>query len=204
MPTFSDVAPSFWGYGWIESLYKDGFTAGCSTSPRLYCPLLQQTRAEGSVFFLRAKNGSSYTPPSPTGLFADVSTGAWYAAWVEAAYDQGLLPPCSTNPLTFCPETPLDRAWAAYMMVQAKGGLPLPSPTPAATTPTAIPSVSFPVGAGYVDVIPRQLVRTADDRVVLFVSRPYASGLWAYWTESPGFPDTTGAFCGTAGIGALP
>jgi hypothetical protein len=45
---------------------------------------------------------------------------------VEAAYNEGILPACSTDPLQFCPEDELDRAWAAYMMVQAKGGLPLP------------------------------------------------------------------------------
>jgi hypothetical protein len=199
-PTFGDVSPAYWGYGWIESLYSDGFTAGCSTSPRLYCPLQQHTRAEGSVFFLRTKNGSSYSPPSPNGIFADVSTSAWYAAWVEAAYHQGLLPACSTSPLRFCPDSPLSRAWAAYMMVQAKGGLPLPTPTPAAPTPTANPSAMFPVGAGYVDVIPHQLVRTASDRVFLFAGQPYASVLRVYWSNSPGLPNSAAAFSGSASV----
>jgi len=125
VPTFVDVASSFWGYGWIESLWTDGFTVGCSTSPRAYCPNTSHTRAEGSVFFLRIKNGVAYEPPAPTGLFADVSPTAWYAGWAEAAYNQGILPACVTAPLSFCPQASLDRAWAAYMMVQAKG-IPLP------------------------------------------------------------------------------
>jgi len=121
-PTFSDVAASFWGFGWIESLWRDGFTAGCGTNPLIYCPNSQHTRAEGSVFFLRIKNGPSYQPPPGTGtVFTDVAQTAWYAGWVEAAYAQGILPACNTNPLRFCPDTPLDRAWAAYAMVQAKG-----------------------------------------------------------------------------------
>jgi hypothetical protein len=33
VPTFSDVASSFWGFGWIESLWTDRFTAGCGTNP---------------------------------------------------------------------------------------------------------------------------------------------------------------------------
>lgn len=133
-PTFTDVSPSYWGYGWIESLWRDAYTAGCWTDPMMFCPLRQHTRAEGSVFFLRIKNGVTYQPPEPEGLFADVPLDRWpqgepwYAAWVEAAYNQGLLPACSTVPLNFCPEGPLDRSWAAYMMVQAKGGLPLPTP----------------------------------------------------------------------------
>jgi subtilisin family serine protease len=124
-PTFVDVASLFWGYGWIESLWTDGFTAGCSADPLAYCPEAQHTRAEGSVFFLRVLNGVSYEPPAPVGLFDDVDLGAWYAGWAEAAYNAGLLPACASGPLRFCPEDELDRAWAAYMMVQAKGGLPL-------------------------------------------------------------------------------
>jgi len=132
-PTFTDVDPAYWGYGWIESMWTDGFTAGCSVDPAMYCPLQQHTRAEGSVFFLRVKNGAAYEPADPTGIFDDVSLAAWYAGWVEAAYNQGILPECGTDPLRFCPDDSLDRSWTAYMMVQAKGGLPLPTPTPTST-----------------------------------------------------------------------
>ena len=124
-PTFADVDPAFWGYGWIESLWTDGFTAGCSANPLLYCPDRQHTRAEGSVFFLRIKNGADYVPPDAVGIFADVDLGAWYAVWVEAAYNAGILPACLETPLSFCPEDKLDRAWTAYMMVQAKD-IPIP------------------------------------------------------------------------------
>ena len=98
-----------------------GYTAGCGTDPLVYCPLRDHSRAEGSVFFLRIKHGVAYTPPTPSGVFTDVDSAAWYAGWVEAAYADGLLPACSTTPLQFCPEDPLDRSWAAYMMVRAKG-----------------------------------------------------------------------------------
>ncbi|MCJ7679007.1 MAG: LamG domain-containing protein, partial [Anaerolineales bacterium] len=106
-PSFADVNPAFWGYGWIESLYRDGFTAGCNLNPLMYCPGSTHTRAEGSVFFLRIKNGVAYTPPTPVNIFSDVAPTAWYAGWVEAAYNEGLLPACSTTPLQFCPEGPL-------------------------------------------------------------------------------------------------
>ena len=126
-PSFADVPLTHWGFGWIESLWTDAFTAGCATDPLAYCPDRQHTRAEGSVFFLRIKNGASYTPPPADEIFTDVSPTAWYVDWVEAAYNEGILPACETTPLSFCPEAPLDRAWAAYMMVQAKG-IPLPTP----------------------------------------------------------------------------
>jgi len=119
-PTFVDVDPGYWGYGWIESLWTDGFTSGCDTDPLAYCPTREHTRAEACVFFLRIKNGIAFQPPPAQGIFTDVISSEWYASWVEAAYNDGLLPACSTNPLAFCPEDRLNRAWAAYMMIQAK------------------------------------------------------------------------------------
>jgi hypothetical protein len=119
---FADVPMTEWYAKWATALWNDGYTAGCSTDPLIYCPLQGHTRAEGSVFFLRMMHGVDYIPPEPTGLFADVPAEAWYADWAEAAYNTGILPACQTEPaLLFCPEDPLDRAMAAYMMVQAKG-----------------------------------------------------------------------------------
>jgi hypothetical protein len=113
---------SEWFAKWATGLWDDGFTAGCGTDPLIYCPLQGHTRAEGSVFFLRMMHGSDYVPPDPGGIFADVSSEMWYADWVEAAFTAGLIPACETAPqLKFCPDDPLDRAMAAYMMVQAKG-----------------------------------------------------------------------------------
>jgi subtilisin len=129
--TFADVDPAYWGYGWIESLWTDGFTAGCGTDPLIYCPLRDHTRAEASVFFLRTKFGVGYTPAAPAGVFSDVAPTAWYAPWIEAAYNEKLLPLCHSTTMEMCPEDPLDRAWAAYMMTQAKGmGLPTVTPPP--------------------------------------------------------------------------
>jgi hypothetical protein len=97
----------------------------------MYCPWDGNTRAEASVFFLRMLNGPSYIPPEPgTQIFDDVPLGQWYTKWVHAAYAAGLLPACQVSPPLFCPHDDLTRAWAAYMMVQAKGGLPLPTATP--------------------------------------------------------------------------
>jgi hypothetical protein len=124
-PSFQDVPPGYWGYGWVENLYQDGFTAGCSSDPLMFCPFQEHSRAEGSVFFLRIKYGVDYQPTPALGLLSDVDNDAWYADWVEAAYLDGLLSECGTDPLRICPEDPLDRAWAAILMVRAKG-LPVP------------------------------------------------------------------------------
>jgi hypothetical protein len=119
---FADVPLTEWFAKWSQALWDDGYTAGCGTDPLTYCPLQDHTRAEGSVFFLRMMHGADYDPPEPVGFFVDVPTTAWYADWAEAAYNAGIIPACETEPeLRFCPEDPLDRAMAAYMMVQAKG-----------------------------------------------------------------------------------
>jgi parallel beta-helix repeat protein len=119
---FADVPLTEWFAKWATALWNDGYTAGCGTDPLIYCPLQGHTRAEGSVFFLRMMNGADYVPPEPVGLFTDVPITAWYADWVEAAYNAGIIPACQTEPeMLFCPEEPLNRAMAAYMMVHAKG-----------------------------------------------------------------------------------
>lgn len=125
---FDDVPLWEWFAKWATGLWDDGYTAGCGTDPLVYCPLQEHTRAEGSVFFLRMMHGADYVPPEPAGLFSDVPIDMWYADWAEAAYVAGLIRACETSPeLKFCPYGPLDRAMAAYMMVQAKG-LEIPSP----------------------------------------------------------------------------
>jgi hypothetical protein len=119
---FADVPLTEWHAKWSTGLWNDGYTTGCGTDPLIYCPLEGQTRAEGSVFFLRMMHGANYVPPEPIGLFSDVPTTTWYADWAEAAYNAGIIPACQMEPeLFFCPEDPLDRAMAAYMMVRAKG-----------------------------------------------------------------------------------
>jgi hypothetical protein len=122
---FDDVPLWEWFAKWSTGLWDDGYTAGCGTDPLVYCPLQEHNRTEGTVFFLRMLNGVNYVPPDPSGIFSDIPVGFWGAKWIEAAYNAGLILPCQESPeLLFCPDAPLDRATAAYMMVQAKG-LPL-------------------------------------------------------------------------------
>jgi hypothetical protein len=119
---FDDVPLFEWFAKWATGLWDDGYTSGCGTNPLIYCPLLGHTRTEGTVFYLRMLHGSAFVPPTAQGIFADVDPGFWGAKWIEAAFNAGLIPACETSPqLKFCPDDPLTRAMAAYMMVQAKG-----------------------------------------------------------------------------------
>ncbi len=53
---FGDVAcPSLFA-NWIEQLYAENITGGCSTSPLLYCPTNPNTRGQMAVFLVKTFN----------------------------------------------------------------------------------------------------------------------------------------------------
>ncbi|MEK7597325.1 MAG: hypothetical protein AAB441_01625 [Patescibacteria group bacterium] len=115
---FTDVPVSHPQAKWIEKLYADGITAGCSTNPLKYCPEDPTTRAQAAVFLLKSKYGSSYSPPAATGIFTDVPVSHPQAKWIEKLYADGITAGCSTNPLKYCPEDPTTRAQMAALLVK--------------------------------------------------------------------------------------
>ena len=116
-------SPGPWAQRWAQGMLDQGLTAGCSTSPLLYCPWEQMPRTQAAVFGMRLLNGSSYLPPAGTGtVFADVNGSEWYAGWAEQAYLNGLLPACGSSggrPL-FCPNSLVSRGLGAFMIVRAR------------------------------------------------------------------------------------
>jgi hypothetical protein len=123
-PAFGDdFSPGTWAQPWVQGMLAQGLTAGCSTSPLLYCPWEQMNRAQAAVFGMRLKEGPAYPTPVGTGtVFADVNATEWYSGWVEQAYLNGLLPACGSSggqPL-FCPNSLVSRGLGAYMIVRAR------------------------------------------------------------------------------------
>lgn len=117
-PTFSDTI-GHWAEDWIEALKNDGITSGCAAG--LYCPENPVTRAQMAVFLLRAKYGSSYTPPSVgagTG-FNDVPTDHWAAGWIKRLVAEGITSGCGGG--NYCPEAPVTRAQMAVFLVRTFG-----------------------------------------------------------------------------------
>jgi CSLREA domain-containing protein len=112
-----------WFSKWVGELYEQGYTAGCSEEPPLYCPQNGHTRAEATVFYLRMLKGADYEPPQVTEppIFNDVPVDEWYAKWVHAAFTEGLIQDCQTDMenMLFRPEEDLARSEAACMMYQA-------------------------------------------------------------------------------------
>jgi len=120
-----------WARPWAEGMYAAELTKGCQADPLKFCPTAQLTRMEASIFGLKMKYGQSYLPPPATGdLFADlpaIGPNEWGIAWAEQAYRSGLLPSCGIQngkPM-FCPDEPVHRALAAYIIVKARN-LPIP------------------------------------------------------------------------------
>jgi hypothetical protein len=109
--TFVDVPLDHPYHDYIEALYRDGYTAGCSIEPMMYCPERILNRAESAVFLERGIHGAQYDPADPAEeVFADVMLEAWYADWVHGLWDDGYTAGCGTNPLIYCPDQEHTRA----------------------------------------------------------------------------------------------
>jgi hypothetical protein len=51
---FDDVPPGSFAYDFINAIYNEGVTGGCSVAPKLYCPDNLVTRGQMAVFIDRA------------------------------------------------------------------------------------------------------------------------------------------------------
>ena len=111
---FGDIPNDHWAAAWIEQLAADGVTGGCGGGN--YCPDMPVTRAQMAVFLLRAVHGSAYEPPAPSGVFADVPTTYWAAAWIEQLAVEGITSGCGNG--NFCPDLPVTRAQMAVFLVK--------------------------------------------------------------------------------------
>jgi len=120
---FEDVAASgpnrHWAVDFIEQLYHDGLTNGCSTTSLRYCPEGHLTRAEMVNFLMRYQHGTSFVPPPATGIFADIPANHWAIEEAEQGYRDGTTNGCGTNPLRFCPDNDLPREEMAAFIVKA-------------------------------------------------------------------------------------
>jgi hypothetical protein len=111
---FSDVPITHWAAAWIKQLAVEGITGGCGGGN--YCPGTAVTRDQMAVFLLKSKYGSSHVPPAPSGVFTDVPTSHWAAAWIEELAAEAITGGCGTG--TYCPGTPVTRDQMAVFLVK--------------------------------------------------------------------------------------
>jgi cysteine-rich repeat protein len=118
--SFPDVPDDNIFYKFVENLFHNGVTGGCSGGN--YCPTNPVTRAQMAVFLLKAKNGSGYTPPACTGtVFTDVPcTGGPFDPWIEDLAAQQITGGCGNN--MYCPDATVTRKQMAVFLLKSFEG----------------------------------------------------------------------------------
>ena len=114
---FLDVAANDFAASFIEQLAADGITSGCGGGN--YCPDAVVTRDQMAVFLLRAKYGSSYSPPTATGVFGDVDLSHWAVNWIEQLAAEGITAGCGGG--DYCPDAEVTRDQMAVFLVRTFG-----------------------------------------------------------------------------------
>jgi hypothetical protein len=120
------------------------------------------------------------------------------------------LSPTPSSPISLTPtNTPTQTLTPTMTLTPTITPTLTPSLTPTITatptvSPTATPTTApgtitaFSIGTGWSDVIPHQMIRTADDRVYVFaVGSDSSSILYAHWTTVPGLPTSGNDFSGS-------
>ena len=117
--SFPDVPTSNQFYAFIENLFHNGVTGGCSGGG--YCPDNSVTRAQMAVFLMKSKLGSPETPPPATGtVFADVPVSNPFAPWIEQLAAFGITGGCGGG--NYCPNNPVTRAQMAVFLLKSQHG----------------------------------------------------------------------------------
>jgi hypothetical protein len=114
---FLDVGAQDFAASFIEQLANDGITSGCGNNN--YCPDDEVTRDQMAVFLLRAKYGSSYSPPAATGVFGDVDLSHWAVHWIEQLAAEGITAGCGGG--NYCPNAEVTRDQMAVFLVRTFG-----------------------------------------------------------------------------------
>ena len=118
--TFADVPSTRFSYPFVEDFFARGFTAGCGANPLIYCPDSAVTREQIAIFIERALGVS--TPPIPAQqTFQDVPTTLFSYPFIEDFFARGIAAGCNTNPLLYCPTSPVTRGQVAVFLVRAFG-----------------------------------------------------------------------------------
>jgi glucose/arabinose dehydrogenase len=117
--TFADVTPAYFAWPFVESIYGNGITSGCGGDN--YCPETSITRAEMSVFLLKAEHGAAYTPPAcTTPMFSDVPCSSQYAAWINQLAREGVTSGCGGG--NYCPGSAVTRDQMAVFLLATREG----------------------------------------------------------------------------------
>lgn len=126
---FSDVPFGQWYTPWVEQAYADGTVQPCGSG--MYCPMQAIQRGEMASWLLKARFGSTYTPPAATGtVFADVPLSHPYAAWIEDLFNRGITAGCDLGPpRRYCPDENILRSEFSVFLTNTYN-IPMPQAGP--------------------------------------------------------------------------
>jgi hypothetical protein len=116
---FGDVACPSQFADWIEQLFHEGITGGCGGGN--YCPDNPVTRAQMAAFLLKTEHGSTYVPPTCTGVFGDVACPSLFADWIEQLATEQVTGGCQASPPLYCPNNPNTRGQMAVFLTKTFG-----------------------------------------------------------------------------------
>jgi len=138
---FNDVAPTFWADDYIHSLAGAEISQGCGSGN--FCPTNLMIRNIMARWLVNAYHGPDFQPMVCAGTFSDVVCDQTpNSDYIEQIYADGITTGCSTDPLKFCPDDPVNRAQMATFITRLAYG---PEFVPPPATGTVYPDVS----AGY-------------------------------------------------------
>lgn len=123
---FQDMEAYDWAEEAVAQLYAKGIVSGDSET--VFAPARGITRAEAVKLALKSVG----LEPSgvPGTVFRDVDSGVWYAGWVAAAEESGIVSGMADG--KFAPEEPVSRQDFAVMLVRAAAQIDMAWPNLAA------------------------------------------------------------------------
>jgi streptogramin lyase len=117
--SFADVPATNADYVYVEDLFHNGITGGCSGGN--YCPTASVSRAQMAVFLMKSKLGALETPPPATGtVFNDVPSSNPFAPFIEQLAGFEISGGCGGG--DYCPDNPVTRAQMAVFLLKAEHG----------------------------------------------------------------------------------
>jgi len=113
---FSDVRPGQWFFDEVSVAAEMGIVSGYEDGT--FRPFGTLTRAEAAAMLARSQGWQGISGRSS---FADVGQADWYSPDAEALFAYDVTNGCATDPLLFCPASPLTRGEAASFVAAIVG-----------------------------------------------------------------------------------
>jgi hypothetical protein len=118
--TFADVPTTDPFYPFIEAIYREGITAGCSSNPPQFCPNNPLNRAAFAVFLIKAMK-LDLNEASPDPIFIDVPASHWAFRYIQLMAQHELTSGCGSTPQgkMYCPDNITTRGQAAVFLMKS-------------------------------------------------------------------------------------